>query len=336
MNIITHNDVDGMAARIIAEECFPGIKVYKLDNSNLLKATLNEIISRDPGAPIIIADLRIDSDTAEILKNHPSSVLVFDHHPESSILKGEKWAFVDESHCSAYNLFTYFQSLPRYRKIVDRYRDFIRYVDDFDLSKMELPGSDWIDIIFRKKGENYCLERFKKDSSPFPTREESVIVNREYEKIYKHITAAVKNEMVMREDSSGHRYAEIRAEKNRREMAQHILSKYEDVKYVILHAVSTKKHGYDGFSRIIKRNGEKINLKEIAEKYTDIDSYDIRMKENTLSYPINRDQYSEYTRLLKRKGALRSLLFERVCCLNRKTVDRQDMDRDMKMHSRDM
>lgn len=288
--IITHNDIDGMAAKLIATSCFSSINIITIEGAAKLEEQVLSVINNNKNF-IIIVDIEVNDKTAEIIAQN-KNVLVFDHHQKSKILTSLN-SIINPAHCASFLFYTYL--LPKFPDL-KRYAKLMEFIDDIDIPLNKIPEAEHVNSLYDFKGERYCLARFKRNPSPILTKQEIIALSDESARKTQHMRNNINRYMVIGKDINNDIYAEIELQHNTREIVQLIFENNPDVSYAIVYSPNSRKYAHlpgfeNGFARIILNNKHQNILYEIAKLYTD----EVRGgKINMTYYPIDTKRYIEY------------------------------------------
>lgn len=159
--MFTHNDLDGVGCGILHKAGF-GMNAethycgYHNVDEKIVK-TLKRIKAESTTFPtIIISDLGIKTETAELLDRYEGEKIMLDHHVTNLWLADRyEWATIDTEASGTLLVFNYFEEVPR------RFSQFALLVDDFDRWVHAYPDSKQLNRLFFlmgiKRFENRCL-----------------------------------------------------------------------------------------------------------------------------------------------------------------------------------
>ena len=167
MILVTHTDLDGVGAEIVARNFYPELndeKVYHCDY-----CTVNERVRKllkNTDEEIWLTDISVNPETAALIDLHYADrVRLYDHHQSAeAYLKGYSWCVIDTSR-SGTQLF--FDSLCQEVKIQHRLPQalplFVFYVNDYDLWHHAMPYSsdlnDLMHLLGRKRFTETMMSR---------------------------------------------------------------------------------------------------------------------------------------------------------------------------------
>lgn len=297
--LITHNDIDGATAKLVATSCFPNINIITLPNAGKLEQYIDNINNSVPENFIITVDLEVDDKTARVI-NSNQNVLVFDHHEKSDVLS-DKCSIVDPSLCASFLFYNYL--LPEFPEL-QKFDKLMEYINDIDTSANRIPEAEYIGMLYDMEGEQCWLDRFKTDSSPILTEQEKLAINQVFRIKEQCINDTIDQLMLVQSDIHNNSYAEIELIDNMRETIQKIFDDNRDISYIVIHSPNSNKYadlpGFEmGFTRIVLREHDINELHKTAKLYTS----EIRGgKLNTTYYPLDTDRYVEYLSKLEKKG----------------------------------
>lgn len=157
MILVTHIDLDGAGCEIVARFFYPELalkNIYHLDYD-----TVDKEVRKLPNLSeetLIFADLGMPKETADFLNTHCAGrVELFDHHKTAmEELREYPWAHFDLSSSGTKFLFdTLCQRMPE-KEIPEALRDFVFYVNDYDLWLHQSPVSRQVNDMMNLLGMN--------------------------------------------------------------------------------------------------------------------------------------------------------------------------------------
>jgi oligoribonuclease NrnB/cAMP/cGMP phosphodiesterase (DHH superfamily) len=189
---ITHNDLDGAGCGIIVKNIHSSAEIKHLDYKEVDDYILRNYKDYNQ---IIITDVTPRKETIELLSKN-SKLLVFDHHKTSTHLINKDYAIIDMTKCAT--LLTYEWAL-KIDKAIERYCDFVRLVNDYDLWNKEFPESEDLNILFTTLGIERFTERFLKNSDVKFTESELLLINVEKDNLKKALEDALNNNRIYKD-----------------------------------------------------------------------------------------------------------------------------------------
>lgn len=167
MNTImfTHNDLDGVGCGILHKAAF-GIfaKTFYCSYHNVddvIVSTIKSIQEKYIERPfLIISDLGIKPETAELVDAYEGGKVLLDHHVSNKWLADEyEWAQINEHVCGTYAVYEYFGEIP------EKFGDFVLHVDDYDRWVHKYPKSKELNRLLYIVGIKRFEERFLSNPS---------------------------------------------------------------------------------------------------------------------------------------------------------------------------
>ena len=159
--MFTHNDLDGIGCGILhkagygrnAETHYCGYHNVDEKITDFIKSTLNQ---KDELPMLIISDLGISRETAELVDRYEGKKVLLDHHASNMWLKEKyEWAIVDVEASGTLLVFNFFENeVPR------KYADFALHVDDYDRWIHSMPKSIELNRLYYIIGISRFEERF--------------------------------------------------------------------------------------------------------------------------------------------------------------------------------
>lgn len=251
--IFTHKDMDGLGCHILLEKVMKTSPAFKyVTNYNSNKA-IKDFIKNDNDTFIVITDVNVDKETAELL-NERGRVILIDHHLSAQFLDEYNWAFI-EMDLSA-TLLVYHFLKENYEVDITAYEDFARMVDDYDTWKHNFPVSKRFNALYLFIGEERFFNRFVNNSSIELTETEDLIVTLQEENIERYIKNKCENNIEIIDTKHG-KCAVVFADDHINAIAHHLLDNYE-VDYVMVIA---------GGEKVSLRSKENFDVSAIAQIY---------------------------------------------------------------------
>lgn len=251
--LFTHKDMDGLGCHILLEKVMQTSPAYKyVTNSNSNKA-IRDFIKNDDDTFLIITDLNVDKETAEMLDQR-GNVILIDHHLSAEFLKDYDWAFVKIGLSAT--LLVYHFLKENFNADIDAYKDFAYMVDDYDTWKHKMPVSNRFNILYLFIGEERFFNRFTNNSSIELTDTENLIVTIQEENIERYIKNKCENNLEMVDTKHG-KCAVVFAEDHINLVAHFLLDNY-DIDYAMIIA---------GGEKVSLRSKEDFDVSAIAQLY---------------------------------------------------------------------
>ena len=158
--MFSHNDLDGVGCGILHKAAFGRFaETYYCGYHNVdevIAKTLQNVRERSNERPmIIISDLGIKPETAQLVDAYEGDKVLLDHHKTNHWL-AEKydWAIIDEDASGTLAVFNYFDEVPRH------YGEFALMVDDYDRWVHKFPKSKELNRLYYIVGIDRFEERF--------------------------------------------------------------------------------------------------------------------------------------------------------------------------------
>lgn len=237
--MFTHNDLDGVGCGVLHKAVFGKYaETYYCGYHNVdevITKTLKNIKERyTAGFPkIIISDLGITPETAEIVNDYQGDKVFLDHHKTNLWLAEEyEWATVDLE--ASGTLLVY-----EYLNVSDDYRDFAIHVDDYDRWVHALPKSKELNRLYYLIGIDRFEERFLTNPKVEFDKAERLLLELEDENIERY-TGKVEKGLKIYELSDEKRFAIGFAERYQSEVAHGLLERL-DLDAIALIDVNYKK-----------------------------------------------------------------------------------------------
>lgn len=195
--LVTHRACwDGSAAAVLFMNV--GGRKENIIFSNPDHASVDEIVKdlyyRWSGE-ILIVDLSVSEDLAELLKTR-NNVLLFDHHKSAEPLCKHKFCTIDMHNCGSKLFYNWLLSLG-FDSVILKYKEFVDNVDDIDRWQHNISSSKEVGSLHGILGSNLFIERFMKNASVGLTNEEFYVMNLDNAK-YKDFLQDKKSAVMVR------------------------------------------------------------------------------------------------------------------------------------------
>lgn len=156
--LVTHTDLDGVGCALVFLRCYPKARVIFADYDNVNEFIM-EILKHDKNEDILITDLSVNAEVAELLDRR-GKVGMLDHHDTAKWLAEKyEWATVDNRKCGTRLTF---EMLKQYFHL-DDLEEIVDLIEDWDLwgaaSGSDRPRDSAIELqmIFEFYGRNRFL-----------------------------------------------------------------------------------------------------------------------------------------------------------------------------------
>ena len=242
ITLITHNDLDGAGCAVLFRTVYGHMnnEIHYCDYGNV-NETVKSVLENesDSDEKIIIADISVNEEVAEMLNNR-GNVLLFDHHKTALWLAKYEWATVDVKKCGTVLLCDYFIYSSSYPLVVD-YLDFVIHVNDYDMWIHQYHYSKKFNTLFGLLGMEKFVERMIRNSSFDFTKEEFRLV--EVEELAKERymeSFSEKNVVIKKVDEGSMVVGYLFAERYTSELGNFLLRKL-DLDMVVIMNVKDRK-----------------------------------------------------------------------------------------------
>jgi oligoribonuclease NrnB/cAMP/cGMP phosphodiesterase (DHH superfamily) len=231
--LVTHIDLDGVGCAIIYTKCFPNTEVYFVNYDEVNELVMS-LCAEDMTTPIMISDLSVNEDVAEVLDKRGHVDLV-DHHPTAKWLaKKYPWALVDTD-----NSATALMYLVMGEKFtINDYDKLVTMVDNYDTwgHGTEPRGdSQELNRLLNVLGTERFYQRFLEVSTVELSPVEKAILSLDRENEQKYINGSIDlaKRSIMK-DSVGNMYALIAGDRYVSSTCHAILMAIPHIEYVIM------------------------------------------------------------------------------------------------------
>ena len=187
--IVSHDDLDGVCAAIVAKRANPNAEVIFTGNNSVDTNVLKNL-----GRKMILLDVSVSQEVAKKIDNDvDNTVIILDHHRNLEWLSEYPWAVITPGKSGTLLAFEFFFHYQ------DNIPDLVMLANDYDLWIHEYPHSKRLAMFLQAVGIQKFFEKFSKNISCIFNKEEEGIlkqVQEEKEKtIEKHITSMVIQKM---------------------------------------------------------------------------------------------------------------------------------------------
>jgi len=252
VTLVTHTDLDGTTAIILAKKVNADVKVYTCDYDGV-----DDLLTEAKDSDVIyVVDLGLTSESVDILKD--CQFFIFDHHVATSRLVGkyDGRVFYDPNLCGAELFYNY---LVGKHPELEAYADLVRYVTDYDTWKHEYQESQDLNLLLYAgypDSVDAFIERFLNNPSPKLTFSEKILVNTYKGKRKLSISYRLAESETV--EYNGYRTCVVVSPSYTSEIAKTIFES-KDVELVIV--VNTRDQ------KLSFRSRDKVDCSELAERY---------------------------------------------------------------------
>lgn len=191
--MFTHNDLDGIGCGILhiaaggRREDTYFCSYQNVDE--VISETIKTIQIECTELPrIIIADLGIQPETAEIIDKYEGEKILLDHHKTNFWLMDKyEWANIELGNSGTWQVFSKLDNVPF------EYYEFAVHVDDYDLWTHNLPDSIRLNRLLTILGADRFIERFLENPDVKFTETERLLLELEEEKIERYVEKVSKS-----------------------------------------------------------------------------------------------------------------------------------------------
>ncbi len=226
MILITHNDLDGIGCAVLALAINLETKVYVCTYDDVNKVVADVFSEEDE---LFITDLSVNQETAEKL-NKRGRVTLLDHHKTAAWLNQYPWAQIDNNRCGTALFYNYLVAQNSQLNL-QPYEDFVLLVNDHDMWLHKDPRSRQLNRLLQIVGDNGFISRFVTKPEVDFAPVEQFLLELEEEKIQNYCRNTAVYQTI---DKDGNKYIFAFAERYTSELAEYLLKKYQDYKYVML------------------------------------------------------------------------------------------------------
>jgi len=169
----THNDLDGVACGILTKLVFdePDIEYCNYNNINYKVSNLILTEEHKHYDKIIVTDISVSEEVANLLDNISDKVILLDHHKTALWLNERPWAFVSsdskESGTSLYYDFLKFNLNKTFKGFIPIFVNEVRLYDTWEWRKLGNDIPYYLNILLQEFGinkfNNYILNLLKTD-----------------------------------------------------------------------------------------------------------------------------------------------------------------------------
>ncbi len=245
--LITHTDLDGIAAAVLAKKSIPDLTSITYSDYRTIDAYLTHFVTNakfNSEDLLLIVDISPLPEVCQLLENRIKDgymIEMLDHHESRSWIQQYPWAIYNPKKCGTTLLYDHLSESDPILKA--EYQEFVLAVEAWDIWLLTSP--------FRSRGENLhslfnfigsdnfiktFTENANADQSPVFTQMLSFIEQKKKRLITSAIEGALTNPLI-RIDSLGRTFLIAQATDYLSEIAHAILQHpdYNDLKYVIIY-----------------------------------------------------------------------------------------------------
>lgn len=254
--MFTHNDLDGVGCGILHKVGF-GVtaETYYCGYHNVdekIQNRLEELKTSNELPMIIISDLGITEETAEMVDKYEGKKILLDHHVTNEwIAEKYDWAIVDKEASGTLLVFNQFDEIPR------NYLDFALHVDDYDRWVHNLLKSKDLNRLLYIVGIERFEERFLYDDRMDFNHSELLLLELEQENIERYVDKVEKG-LIVRYLNDDKRFGVAFADRYQSEVAHELMNRM-NLEAIALIDVNFKKISF--------RSKSNIHVGEIAKRF---------------------------------------------------------------------
>jgi oligoribonuclease NrnB/cAMP/cGMP phosphodiesterase (DHH superfamily) len=228
--LITHTDLDGVTCAVLYAKCFPGTQVYFVEYDQVNEIVM-QLVAEDMDTPIMISDMSVNEDIAELL-NVRGNVDLVDHHPTAKWLSVQyPWALCDISFSASHAMY---RLLSEKFNIQD-YKDLADIADDYDTWGHDTepkPVSKDLTRLLGLLGQVRFFQRFLQIPSVTLSDTEIALIQLDTEWEQQYINDSLAQVSVA-EDAEGNKYGLLAADRYVSVVCHEILKAIPELEYVL-------------------------------------------------------------------------------------------------------
>lgn len=216
--LVTHGDLDGAGAAVIAETIYKISFTFFADYTTIDSYLFNFISSKkdEKDVELLIADICPSQSVCEELNKVSENfkVKLFDHHKTRQWATQYPWATFDPMKSGTKLLHEYVSTTATegWRHVLSHYLDFVEAVDAWDLWKLDSPHrarGEQLNALFKFLRTQEFIPLFVKN--PEADKEEPIktlleYLEKEKQHIIKRAISTCEKSPIVRRDSLGHMY----------------------------------------------------------------------------------------------------------------------------------